>query len=252
VILHFLALDTVCAVLAWNLLASSVLGTANSPLLLFWTGAAVWLVYIADRWLDSLPNSTEEHLSERHLFAARHRGVIAIIWLGVWLISIMSALIQLPGKILLAGAFIAAMGVIYLILIQRTPHEDKKGRRRAGGGIVVGPLVALAVILFPALNGSPKSTMIGVTWALIAWGFCLQTRSSRIWEEGGSISMAKTIFGGLTGCVLALSFGLLPIAAATVSLTIGLVLLNRFPLKDKVMGADWLLAIAGTVGWLAS
>tara|TARA_R100000027_G_scaffold66167_2_gene61629 strand:+ start:18827 stop:19636 length:810 start_codon:yes stop_codon:yes gene_type:complete len=249
VVLHFLAIDTVCAVLAWSLLADRLLGSAIHPLSLLWTGAGVWLAYTADRWMDSLPGSTEQNPGERHRFAGRNRNSIALAWLCVWILSLGSAVAILPAGILLGGAVVAILGIAYLLIIQRLPSRDETGKLRAGGGWVVGLLVATAANLFPALEGNASAITKLIVWLLTAWAFFLQTRATRLWEEGESIPRQWLLILTICGAIAATILHEAPAAVAALTLAGGILITDRLPIHDKVAVADWVLAIAGVCGW---
>ena len=249
-ILHFLALDTVAAVLLWCLLALRLVGASPSPGALFWTGAGVWLVYIADRWLDSLPGSTESHPGERHRFASRHRGSLAVAWITVWAVAVGSAAVALPGRWLLAGGILACGAVAYLAFIQRLPSVDSDRRFRAGGGVVVALLVAFAANLFPALAGTATAGWKTFIWAGTVFAFFLQTRTTRHWEESLPLPKKWIGGGGCAGALLSLAAGVPSLAVAFVFLAGSLWLVDRIPVAgpQKVALADWMLAASAAAG----
>ncbi|MBC2600738.1 hypothetical protein [Puniceicoccus vermicola] len=251
-ILHYLAIDTVCAVLAWSLLADRLVGTGPHALSFAWTGAGVWLVYVADRWLDSLPGSTELKPGARHRFAARHRQSLGIAWIIVWSVSVASALVVLSGEILLAGTFVAALAIGYLLIIQRIPSKNESGKLRAGGGLAVGILVATAANLFPAIEGAASPWIKIIVWLLTAWAFFLQTRCTRLWEEGETIPWLWLLIFTIVGALAAIVLGEIPAAVAVVSLALCILVVDFLKIRDKVAVADWILALAGACGWITA
>jgi hypothetical protein len=97
---HLLSLDapTVAVLWAWSFERAAGVHSSLSALAVL--GLGTWLIYIADRLLDSRParspSASAAKLRERHFFHARHRraflvaGAVALIPLG-WLIAVMPA-----------------------------------------------------------------------------------------------------------------------------------------------------------------
>lgn len=249
-ILHYLALDTLCAVVAWTLLAGEVCGGGSSPQYLIWTGAGIWLVYIADRWLDSLPNSVETSPGRRHRFVGRHRRAVGSAWLSVWCLALLSGMLLLDGKSLLVCAGLVGAAVLYLAYAQQHPPQHRHRSPRTQGGWVVGVAVASAVMLFPATHGeAPPSTKIAA-WILVFWTFALQTRATRTWEEGQRIPAGLLVL--LTLPTLAwgiLRPAFLPLGIAATILAAGITFVERMKARDRISLADWNLALAGLVGF---
>jgi len=252
VILHYLAIDTVAAVIVWMLLASRLMGAEADPLTLTLVGAGIWLVYTADRWLDSFPGSTETVQAARHQFMGLHRKGMAILWLAGWVGFTVPGLILLDGESLLFGAIAVALGVFYLIYIQLHPSKNESGRFRAGGGLLVGSLVATAVCLFPILNGEARDHEKFLTLLLIASIFCLQTHSTRLWEDGQRISWRWVVILSLAGAIAAGISGQLPLGLAMIALCAGVLVVDCLTTRDRVAYADWMLAVAGAGGWVAA
>ncbi len=251
-ILHYLALDTAAAVAAWSLLAGHLCGIPPEPSTLFWTCSGVWLVYVADRWLDSLPGSREPTPGLRHRFAGRHRGAMTAAWLVVFAIAAVSAIISLPGGDLLACGVLAALGTTYLLSVHLKHAEDKTTRSRLARSWPVAILVAGAACLFPLLRGSAPAGGKALVFTATACLFLPQTLATRHWEEGVPLPGFVTGAPALLGLV-SIPIGLgIPFATAGLCLAAGIYALNRISLHDKVAGADWLLALAGTLGCLAA
>lgn len=75
---HLLSLDapTVAILWAWAMgRAAHVRSSAGAMATL---GIGTWLIYIADRLLDSRPSAPAANLRERHFFHARHRSALLI------------------------------------------------------------------------------------------------------------------------------------------------------------------------------
>ena len=87
---------------------------------LIWREAAVlalsvWLIYLADRWLDAAELDLTKPHSFRHAFYARHKRSVVIVWLVI--LSIDTALIvtTLSARQLRVGLVLGAFVLIYLL-----------------------------------------------------------------------------------------------------------------------------------------
>lgn len=113
---HLLSLDapTLAVLWAWSFVRA--VGAPVSWIALAVLGLGTWLLYIADRLLDSRPGSLRADLRQRHDFHARHRraflvgGMLALPPLG-WLVAIM------PGVARREDAFLFAAAVVYFATV---------------------------------------------------------------------------------------------------------------------------------------
>jgi len=249
VVAHFLALDTVAAVVFWSLLAGKLSGTPAAPLPLFLTACGVWLVYTADRWLDSFPGSREPNPGPRHAFAGRHRRAILVGWSVVFLISLTVGVSILPSDELFVGAAVTALATGYLFAAQQGSMWQTKARSGISKAAAVALLVALAACLFPCLRSAEPPLHRLLVVLGIALLFLPQTLATRFWENGRRLPLllpaSLIAFGAILGG--AGSEGSLTLAATVTG--IGLFALDRLPVPDKVSLADWTLALGGLVGW---
>ena len=252
--LHFLALDTAALAAVWTVGAAHLLGTRIGPGPLLWTLSGVWLVYTADRWLDSLPGTTEPDYGPRHRWMARHRRPMALAWAGVAAAALLSALLLLPPAELLVAAGLVAAGLAYLLRVQRTPHRPAHGRLRAGGGIAVALLFTAAVFLFPILRAEPGPLPLLRASAALALPLYLGAHTMRLWEENAP-AIRSFLLRTAPPCALLAAFLAGPFPALTVATTTAaLLLLEHSPLPgpDRIAYADWSLTLAGLPLLLAS
>ncbi len=82
-------------------------------------GAAVWLAYAADRWIDGLRISLEKVGTARHRFYITNRYPVLAAWLVVLVSAIALAHFKLERRELLLGWALVAVCLIYALLIQR-------------------------------------------------------------------------------------------------------------------------------------
>ena len=250
-ILHYLAIDTVCAVLAWTLLAGKLCEGWIGILPLAWTGAGVWLIYTADRWLDSFPGSREKNPGARHRFVGHHRRAVGFLWIFIWLLALGSGLIFLNGISLLLGSAVVAIAVAYLWLMQKKPPDSGTDKIGSGGGWMVGLSVASAVLLFPILSGEASGSEKFFVWLTVGWIFSFQTRATRSWESGKRIHRGKLALFAAPPVIMALFVHeLVPLAGAGLLLFIGILVVERLPISDRVAAADWTLALSGGLSYL--
>ena len=245
--LHFLGLDTVALAAVWTLGASALLHTRVGPAPLLWTLAGIWLVYTADRWLDSLPGTTEPDYGPRHRWMARHRRPMAAAWAAVAAAGLLPALLLLPPGELLVAAGLVAAGLAYLLTIQRTPSRPAHGRLRAGGGIAVALLFTAAAFLFPTLHAEPDLLPLLRAYLALALPLYLGAHTMRLWEENAPATRPFLLRTAPPCALLALLLaGLFP--ALTVATTAAALLLlehSPLPAPDRIAYADASLSLAG-------
>ncbi len=246
---HFLALDTVAAVVFWSLLAGRLCGYSPQPLPVLLTASGVWLVYTADRWLDSFPDSREPDPGPRHAFAGRHRKSILFWWIFVFLVSLTIGAFTLSSVELIVGAVLTTLALGYLYFAQRRPMAQAASRPVVSQAAAVAILVALAACLFPLLRGlEPPHHRLQVLLGT-ALLFLPQTLATRFWEKGRKLPLflPASLLG--LGAITGIAVEQWSPALAATATGIGLLALDRLPVNDKVSLADWTLALGGFTGW---
>ncbi len=91
-------------------------GTASLVLFL-----SVWLAYMADRWFDTWRLKKPGQGSHRHRFVHRHRKFLAIIWVAIFLFSVILALDTLDPTQLRNGFLLLALVLTYFAAIHLGP-----------------------------------------------------------------------------------------------------------------------------------
>lgn len=251
VVAHFLALDTVAVVIFWSLLAGRLTETPTTPLNLFLAGSGVWLVYVADRWLDSFAGSREHAPGPRHHFAAKHRKPILAIWLTVFFAASIGGLVYLSPRELLVGAVLVALAVTYLLIVQSIGFQQGSRASNFAKATTVAFLVAAAACLFPLLNGSKPLPFILLTYCGIAALFLPQTLATRHWEEDRRLPLwiPSCLIG--VGILIAVILQALSFLLAASATALCLIIVDKIKVTDKVSMADWSLAAGGAIAWFS-
>jgi hypothetical protein len=122
-----LSLDAPAVALLWQWLLARV-----APMPLAWfhafiLGAAVWLVYAADRWIEGWRLVPEQVLTQRHWFYLRWRWPVFAVWLVVAATGLTAAFTQLRSREIAAGFIVLAPVLIYLLSHQLV-HRDHPWR----------------------------------------------------------------------------------------------------------------------------
>ena len=164
-----------------------------------------WLIYLADRFGDSLSVNERGPLSLRQRFCRRHRSAWIGSVIGIALVDLV-VIAQLDGVTMRAGARVGVCAVLYLVLNQRWPSL---WRRLPLKEISIGFLFAAGtrVGLAAGLTGSALPG-----WFLFACLCALNCVSIAVWEREldraqGRISIA-TIFPNLERYLLLVLFAL--------------------------------------------
>lgn len=245
---HLLSLDAPTVAVVWTVFLAHRVGVSlpwQSPVAMF---AAVWMLYAADRLLDSRPladGTTRGKLEARHLFHDRYRkrflwGIVtAGIALAVMLPRIDAAVLRLDS---LLGSLLAA----WLLLIHLLP-EHGADAHRLPKELAVGVCFPAAVFIPTVARTAsplhallPSAIFLGVLCTLnclliYAWEHPVlrSTSWSTRWAAQHLVPLTSAV---LAASLLAVFFGhgeLRPVATACVLSTSGLALLHkqRFAMK---------------------
>jgi hypothetical protein len=114
-----LSLDAPAIAVLWLLLFSRALGVGVPRTETAVLAMAVWLIYVADRILDSFRESEREPLAPRHWFYRQYRAAFvapfcAILLLAAWLAWTRLDERTLRGGVALAAIVAAYFGVVHL------------------------------------------------------------------------------------------------------------------------------------------
>ncbi|MGI9086162.1 MAG: hypothetical protein ACR2HH_00225 [Chthoniobacterales bacterium] len=175
--LNLVCLDAPIVAVSWQWLFARSFGIPIAPggaLALFLTA---WLIYLADRFGDSLSVRDHAAVSRRQSFCRRHR----VAWLGALGVITMADLfvifLRLKLETLALGAVVGAVASVYLLLNQAAPWL---WRRLPLKEVAIGTLFAAGtmVALAPGLTSA-----VGAGWILFAALCALNCISIAVWER---------------------------------------------------------------------
>ncbi|MGA9885802.1 MAG: hypothetical protein WBQ34_18960 [Candidatus Acidiferrales bacterium] len=153
----------------WLLLFSRALGVRVPRAETAVLAMAVWLIYVADRVLDSFGESEREPLAPRHRFYRDYRAAFVAPFCAILLLAAWIAWTRLGEHTLRAGVVLSAMVAAYLVVVhlsgRRAQHWFPKELAVA--------LLFCAGTCLPAIAriGEPTAPEIAtfVAFVLVAW-----------------------------------------------------------------------------------
>jgi hypothetical protein len=178
---HLLSLDapTVAVVWAWAFARTAhVPLSADAAAVL---GIGTWLVYVADRLLDSRPGAQRSDrradLRERHFFHARHRRAL-LFAAGPAALLLALLILRMPAAARREDAIVFAVAMVYFALVHISPARIRFPRE-----LVVG-LVFAAACAVPAWS---QIAVVPAGWlflvplfAALCW---LNCTAIDVWEQ---------------------------------------------------------------------
>lgn len=187
---------------------------------------AVWLLYAADRLLDAVPRSGQNHareLEERHRFHARHgRGFLLVMAITSAAMSVL--LFHLSPAALRLYAVLGSLLCAYFILIHRPPAAVRPSRLPKE--LAVGVFFPAAVFI-PTVARAPALRLDLLPCALLLAAVCTlnclyiylwehpRPRTSAHWTTRAAVSHLPALtFAAAFSCV-ALALGAQRFAAAS-------------------------------------
>ena len=174
-----LSLDAPAVAVLWQWQLARAAGAALATSRAVILGAAVWLVYSADRWIEGRRLETDAIRTQRHYFYHRWSGPVAVVWVIVALAGLTEAFTRLNGREIAAGLLLLTPVLIYLISHQ---HLHRHSPWRVPKEICVGFLFGAGVAVFVAV--APGARLGGLTgplalFTLLCFGNCALISS---WE----------------------------------------------------------------------
>ncbi|HEY0862849.1 MAG TPA: hypothetical protein VGD97_02000 [Lacunisphaera sp.] len=145
--LTVLSLDAPLVAIAWQV---GLARAARLPLREhhgFILGAAVWLAYAADRWIEGWRLVPGQVLTQRHFFYLRWRWPVAVVWLLVLTVAVGVSVMRLTERELVTGLLLLVPVLVYLLSHQLVHRHHP---RRAPKEVCVALLFAAGAICFPA------------------------------------------------------------------------------------------------------
>lgn len=198
---HLLSLDapTVAVVWAWAFArAAHVPLSAVSAAVL---GIGAWLVYIADRLLDSRPASARNDLRERHHFHAQHSRALLIAGFTA-IIPLLVLIWRMPATARREDAIVFAVAMAYFAFVH-LPFP----RMRFPRELIVGVVFALACAIpaWSQMSAVPAGWIVLVPlFAALCW---LNIAAIHVWEQA-KIDKSRIIVTVLALAIAIFSGGL--------------------------------------------
>jgi hypothetical protein len=167
VLWHLLSLDapTVAALWTWFIARANHVGLSASPILAM--AVAVWMLYAADRLLDTRSIQPEHELEERHYF---HRLNSRAFVVGIVLAALLLAALlpHLAAASLRLYLILGAMLFAYFILIHASAHTRRLPKELAVGVFFSAAIFIPTVSRLPALRSVllPAAVLFAVLCSL--------------------------------------------------------------------------------------
>ena len=110
-----LSLDAPAVALLWQWLLARVMHTPLAWHHVFILGAATWLAYAADRWIEGWQIARDQLRTQRHWFYQRWRWPVFSVWLGVLATALAVSFTRLNSRELATGFIVLAPVLVYLL-----------------------------------------------------------------------------------------------------------------------------------------
>lgn len=110
-----LSLDAPAVALLWQWLLAHTAQASLRGYHVFLLGAAAWLVYSADRWIEGWFLSPGQVRTQRHAFYQRWRWPAFAVWIAVAAAGVVTAFTQLSPREFAAGWLLLVPVLVYLL-----------------------------------------------------------------------------------------------------------------------------------------
>jgi hypothetical protein len=184
-----LSLDAPVVALVWQALIARSAGVALGLPERLVLGCSVWLSYSADRWIEGFRLRAEQIQTHRHRFYIRWRWEILIIWIGVLLLDVVTAVRTLTPAQFRAGAFLLVPVAAYLLSHQLV-HRSSRGRipKEACVALLLSGGAAVFVACQPGALLRRMAAPV-VLFALLCFTNCALIS---VWENEVDVSHGQT------------------------------------------------------------
>lgn len=178
--LTVLSLDAPLVAVLWQLALARMAGVALRGHHTFILGAAVWLAYAVDRWIEGWRVAPAQVRTQRHWFYQQWRWPTAVLWVLVLVAALVMSFTLLTRAELSAGLLLLGPVLIYLLSHQFL-HRDRCWR--APKEICVAALFTIGVACFPLANN--PGVLVGLAPTLVLFGLLCFADCALIslWED---------------------------------------------------------------------
>ena len=248
VLWHLLSLDAPTVAVVWAAAIAHFAGItlpASSLVAMF---LAVWILYAADRLLDSSDSASKTGLEPRHHFHSHHRGAFRLVLIAASLV-LAPVLLMIPAASMRLYLLLAAMLFAWLLLVHVPPAIPKSAPRRLPKEFVVGPFFAAATFIPTVarapvlrLHLLPQASLFAILCSLnclliYAWEHpTLRSRASAHPSTRCALGHLTALAVALLGAALTLALvQRAPLGLAIVLSAAALLALDRWPPRDPTL-----------------
>jgi hypothetical protein len=208
-----LCLDAPVVALLWQNLAARAAGIELSWVERVLLGAAIWLIYVADHWLDAQRLQPALPALARHRFVREHPRAFALVACVVLAAGVVLSLTALPGPVFCGGVILGAFCGAYLFLVQIpalgewiAPGKEIFSSAIFSAGVFLVPVARLLVASGSAVPLWPLWVGAGI-FALLCWVNMLEIglaerEIDRLQQQVSAADLP--VAGAVTGLLLAL------------------------------------------------
>ena len=240
---HLLSLDAPTVATVWLWFIARATRTPIPPALLAAAFVAVWIIYAADRLLDTRRSAARTHKEPRHLFHRMHRtAFLRVIVVAAMLLVLL--LTTIPIRLTLGYTFVAMILAAWFGLVHFSRiHLPKE--------LLPGFFFATTVFLPPMLHQPTRALLAsGVVFAALCALNCMFIHR---WEMYVSQGRRRLLQGAAVAMVVVPLLQPSPIAIAVSLSAALLLLLDRFRPQNPTTlraAADLALLTPLLVAWL--
>jgi hypothetical protein len=232
--LTLLSLDAPAVAVLWQLLFARCFHVRLSPSITLLLGLVVWLIYVADRFLDTLIVPSQGTEPVRHRFYRRRRWAFLLPFCGIFLLACWIAWTQLEPRTFRNGVIIMlAVGFYFFLVHLRRP----KGNARIQKEMFVGILFGLGTC-FPVWERLPAGRIHLLIPFLVFTELCWLNCAAIEYSEW--MRLRQHEFNSPHPWTAWLGRHMILVASATALVTVGIALANP-------SGSDWMLPVAETL-----
>lgn len=178
--LTVLSLDAPLVAVVWQLALARMAGVPLRDHHTFILGAAVWLAYAVDRWIEGWRIAPAHVRTQRHWFYQEWRWPVAAVWILVLASALVMSFTLLTRAELSAGLLLLAPVLVYL-LSHQCVHRAHPWR--APKEICVAALFTIGVACFPVAKN--PGALAGLAPVLVLFGLLCSADCALIslWED---------------------------------------------------------------------
>lgn len=235
--LTVLSLDAPAVAVLWQLLFARSFHARVSASVTLLLALVVWLIYVADRMLDTLKKPGDGAEATRHIFYRRHLWKFLIPLAAGFLLAAWMSLTRLDARTFRYGIVMLFAVSIYLLAV----HLLSPGSEWLPKEMLVGVLFALGTC-FPVWENSTGSVAMLAASYLLFTALCWLNCAAIEHEEWTRLRQSK--FGAPHSWTVWMGRHFLLLAAAAAVATLCLLVVDSGHLHWQLLTAELLSALA--------